>query len=615
MLRMTSSIPTLSPARFLLLAAALGLCSPAPLLAQAAPPKVEFDIDGYYRARGQMFWNLFDQEFPKDGARDVTVYYYDGPTEGMPEDFVSNWQSQFPNATTREMVQAFCRRNPSQCRQAITNPGRSGYFTQRGRFEPIVQVGTVKLQATIDVFDNVVWGDNETLAATPLFAGSPSNTQPNGEVADSIAVKRLWAEWKTPIGLLRIGRQPSNWGMGLLANDGNGFKSDFGDANDGAVYDRIIFATQPVALVKGIAKAAGAPVVDHELDSSLIFAIGFDKLVESSAITFRQRLTDDESLSDENAEGTAGIRQSPIWLSDQGDDVLEMIYVLMFKQEDWQVGKELMDLTVGTYWVNRWQRATASNVWIPDIYLKWGMKGFFLEGELYHIFGETQAISPDWDKTTTADITGAVGRFGYENAKFTGLIEAGYASGDSAILDERFTGRPLHSDYNVGLILYEQVLAQRTIEKFVGDTDTQGLWSKGGVYNSTYINPRVKLRPMEGLELRLGFLMAWANEVDGAIIPFLSRDGGSESAGDITESKLLGTEIDLGLHISALQDHLLISVEGGYMNAGPRLGRMTQYTDPRETGLPQAYNAAQYDAIERRLNNIFTLQSRFAFVF
>ena len=68
MLRMTSSIPTLSPARFLLLAAALGLCSPAPLLAQGAPPKVEFDIDGYYRARGQMFWNLFDQEFPNGSS-------------------------------------------------------------------------------------------------------------------------------------------------------------------------------------------------------------------------------------------------------------------------------------------------------------------------------------------------------------------------------------------------------------------------------------------------------------------------------------------------------------------------------------------------------------------
>jgi len=258
----------------------------------------------------------------------------------------------------------------------------------------------------------------------------------------------------------------------------------------------------------------------------MILAVGFDKLVESSAITFRQRLTDDDTLSDENAEGTSGIRQSPIWLSDQGDDVLEMIYVLMFKKEDWQVGKELMDLTVGTYWVNRWQKETDSNVWIADVYAKWGLKGVFFEGELYHIFGQTQAIAPDYDKVTTADITGAVGRLGYENPKLTALFEAGFASGDSTILDERFTGRPLHSDYNVGLILYEQVLAQRTIEKFVGDPDTAGLWSKGGVYNSTYINPRFKLRPAEHLELRFGFLMAWANAVDGAIIPYLDRGDG-----------------------------------------------------------------------------------------
>ena len=58
---------------------------------------------------------------------------------------------------------------------------------------------------------------------------------------------------------------------------------------------------------------------------------------------FRQRLTDDEALSDENADGTSGIRQSPIWLSDQGDDVLEMIYVLMFKREDWKVGDDLIE--------------------------------------------------------------------------------------------------------------------------------------------------------------------------------------------------------------------------------------------------------------------------------
>jgi hypothetical protein len=601
-------------ARILTLLATLLLLSPM-ALAQDGPPKVEFDIEGYYRVRGQLFINLFDQEFPKDGARDVSVYYLDGPADSMPADFVSDWQRRFPNSTPREMTQAFCRRNPSQCRHAITNPGRAGWLTQRGRFEPIVRIGPVKAQATIDLFDNVIWGDNENLAATPLFAGSPSTTQSDGNLADSIAVKRLWVEWKTPIGLLRIGRQPSNWGMGLLANDGNGFTNDFGDANDGATYDRIIFATQPIALIKGIAGALGAKTQPSDFDSSMILAVGFDKLVESSAITFRQRLTDDDSLSDENAEGISGIRQSPIWLSDQGDDVLEMIYVLMFKKEDWQVGKELMDLTVGTYWVNRWQKETDSNVWIADVYAKWGLKGLFFEGELYHIFGQTEAIAPDYDKVTTADITGAVGRFGYENPRLTALFEAGYASGDSTILDERFTGRPLHSDYNVGLILYEQVLAQRTIEKFVGDPDTAGLWSKGGVYNSTYINPRFKLRPMEHLELRFGFLMAWANSVDGAIIPYLDREDGRESAGDITETRLLGTEVDFGLYINALEEHILIGIEGGYMRAGPRLGRMSQYADPRTSGLAQPYNAEQYDQISARLNNIFTVQSRFAFVF
>ena len=252
-----------------------GLC-----FAQSGAPKVEFEIEGYYRARGQLFINLFDKEFPKDGARDLSVYYLDGPTDAMPQDFVTDWQQRFPNATTREMTQAFCRRNPSQCRRAVTNPDRSGWFTQRGRFEPIVRVGPIKAQATIDLFDNVVWGDNENLAATPLFAGDPSTTQVDGNLADSIAVKRLWIEWKTALGLLRIGRQPSNWGWGLLANDGNEFRNDFGDANEGAFFDRIIFATQPIALVKGIASAAGAKTKASDFDSSLILAVGFDKLVE-----------------------------------------------------------------------------------------------------------------------------------------------------------------------------------------------------------------------------------------------------------------------------------------------------------------------------------------------
>lgn len=615
----------MSPRHALALLPAAALAFASALLgagaAQAAGPvpNVEFDLDGYFRVRGNFFVNLFDKEFPRDGGRDVSVWYVEDPSEDIPAEFVERWNQVHPNPTTqRELVQGYCRLYPTQCRRSILNPDRSGWFVMRGRFEPIIKFGQgVKLQATIDVFDNVVWGDNESISATPLFAGESSTTRPDGSVVDSIQVKRLWLEWQTAFGLLRIGRQGSNWGLGLLANDGNGFKNDFGDANDGSNNDRIIFATRPITLVKGIAAlATGKDTPNPASDPGLIFAVAFDKLVESSSITFKRVVTDDETVSDENAEGDAFIRQSPIWLSDQGDDVLEMVYVLMFKRDNWRIRNEAIDLTAGVYVVNRWQKETHSNVWIPDFYWNFRIRGLFTEGEFYKIVGKTEAISPQWDKTTTADITGFAARLGYENPTITGLVEVGHASGDDAILDETFTGRALHSDYNVGLILYEQVLAQRTVEKFASQVETRGLWSKGGVYNSTYLNPRLKIRPGDIWEFRLGYLMAWADEVDGGILPYLDReDGTEESAGDISESKLLGVEVDLGIHMKWANERILVSLEGGYMHAGERLGRLSQYQDPATTLSPLPYNAAQYRAIKRRLNNVFTLQSRIAFVF
>ena len=595
---------------------------PSVAMAQS-PPKIEFEMDGYWRTRAVAFFNLFDKEFPKDGGRNVEVYYLEDP-DTIPDDFVNRWNTTHPNYTQGELRQGYCISFPTQCRRAIRHPDRTHWISQRARFEPVVKFGdTIKLQATIDVFDNVIWGDNENLAQTPLFARVPSTTQVDGAVTDSIQVKRLWVEWSTAFGLLRIGRQPSHWGMGLLANDGDDFKNDFGDANDGAVFDRIIFATRPISVVRGLAATFGGAKAPDPTKDPFIFVFGLDKLVDSSAITFRKALTDDDALSDENVDGDAFIRRSPIWLSDTGDDVWETILAFVFKRENWELGKErkeVMDLTAGIYIVHRWQKASESKVWIPDFYVNWKFRGFFVTGETYVILGNTQAIAPTVGKTTKADIFGTSWRAGYENAAFTGLLEIGHASGDDVIItsaDDVFTGRPLHSDYNVGLILYEQMLAQRTTEKFVGDPDTQGLWSNGGVYNSTYINPRFKFRPGDITEFRLGFLAAWADEVDGAVIPTLNRPDGTNERddGEITESKFLGFEVDVGVHFKWASEHVMLSFEGGYMRAGPRLGRMSQYLDPADGLAPTPYTQAQYNQIARRLNNIGTLQTRLAFLF
>ena len=71
----------------------------------------------------------------------------------------------------------------------------------------------------------------------------------NGQVApvdgtnsvwtDSIRVKQVWAEIKTPLGELRVGRMPNHFGLGVTNNAGRGLDMDFGDT-----VDRILFATE-----------------------------------------------------------------------------------------------------------------------------------------------------------------------------------------------------------------------------------------------------------------------------------------------------------------------------------------------------------------------------------
>ena len=74
--------------------------------------------------------------------------------------------------------------------------------------------------AQIDVFDDVIWGDNNGRSAAPLFAVNPTNTTYFGEEKPDVQIPRLWIEFQIPIGQVRVGRMPSHWGMGILATGG-----------------------------------------------------------------------------------------------------------------------------------------------------------------------------------------------------------------------------------------------------------------------------------------------------------------------------------------------------------------------------------------------------------
>jgi uncharacterized protein (TIGR04551 family) len=103
----------------------------------------------------------------------------------------------------------------------------------------------------VDVLDNVVLGSTpETFIggglganpSAPLAAFSRTQLPPADGInalTNSIVVKRVWGEIGTPLGQIRVGRMPSHFGLGILANEGKGL-----DTNQGDSADRIMFATK-----------------------------------------------------------------------------------------------------------------------------------------------------------------------------------------------------------------------------------------------------------------------------------------------------------------------------------------------------------------------------------
>ena len=524
---------------------------------------LEFDLDGYYRVRAYVFNHTFAGQTADDGT------YQD-----------------------------------------------ARIMTQRLRLQPKVTYKQLaKFYMQVDALDDVSFGDNESLASTALFAGDPSATRPDGLGGDTLRVSRAWADITIPVGSIRAGRMTSQWGMGLLANGGDGFDDNFGENHFGATYDRIIFATRPIAVVRGL--FLGLP------DNNIPFftAIGVDRLVEDPLFQFygfqcEPGLRQDDATSgydakcDSNGDGLTDRQHSYVddervpsdrtsdWWLDQNDDVMEVVYVAVYRGEKKHYLGGVGDLTAGVYAVNRIQRETESNVWIADAYINAKNRGVHFEFEGLTIQGNTRAIALPGAIDTSgngdplakkANIAGYTGRLGYEQKGWAVTMEHGYASGDDNVADANFTGRPLHPDHNVGLLLYEEVIARATAETW--GNGARGLWSQGGVYNSRYIFPSAHLYPLDNYELEVAYLQAWPDRPDGAVIQCDADDNGCSG---LATAKSLGFEIDAAFKLK-WHEHAMFALEAGYAHATDRLALDAVGLDPG--------------------GKFFTVQSRLAYAF
>ena len=214
-----------------------------------------FELGGYMRMRSDYFhalnMGLADAEL--DGTP-LQNKFFRPPVE-MGESREETGRSVFVN-------------NDADCFTRLTNAGvslqrttnrcrrRNGYASAnlRLRLEPTLHISdTVKVHSQVDLLDNVVLGstpdtyrfDNPD-AELDLFTRTQVPPQAGvNSLQDSILVKRAWGHVRFGFGLdLQFGRMPWQWGMGMVANGGNGYArgtqddivrqldSDYGDSVD-----------------------------------------------------------------------------------------------------------------------------------------------------------------------------------------------------------------------------------------------------------------------------------------------------------------------------------------------------------------------------------------------
>jgi hypothetical protein len=512
----------------------------------------------------------------------------------------------------RTRAMSFNRLFASQT-QGKTYQGDARYMESRLRLRPVWDYkGLASLTAELDFFDGLVWGDNQSLSSTALFAGDPSQTGITGDEVAPVRLRRVWTSFSVPVGQLQVGRQSNTWGMGLLANDGDGFDVSFGEKRYGTISDRVLFATKPIAIAQTIMGKE-----DTDIPLYTVFAV--DRLVEDPLIQYhgyqctpglsasdadfdRRCDTDGDGITDADHSWDDDSRttdqRGQDWWADQGDDVKQMIFVLVYRGEDVSLFGTEGDLTAGAWVVQRTQPETESSVLIVDAYWKSLWRSVLLEFEGISIRGDTRALTlPSSGRdplAKKANIAGYVGRAGVKRTDWSVVFETGYASGDDNVADQDFTGRSLHPDHNVGLLLYEEVLSRVTAEMWT--ESASGLWSKGGVYNSRYVFPLVSVAPAENWELLAGWIMAWPDKPDGAVI----RCRDSDSVGCDTPSTQQATAGPIGWEADFAvkhrwHEHMLVSIEAGVAKATDRLPLENAGLNPK--------------------GNFFTVQSRLAWEF
>ncbi len=224
-----------------------------------------FELHGYFRTRAELFHNF------SLGRADAPAFaIWPRPADDTYAPVVGQERANSigPNVCTISEAGGPSGLDNPTTLTGCRNRTQAG-ANLRFRLDPELHISdNLRVISQIDLLDNVVLGSNPSgYAFQPAPGGgyqvSPrSGYAPNGifddttvaprsavnSLSDSIVVKRVWAEYATPVGEVRFGRMPDHFGLGMVHNSGDGYDDDYQSTIDRLQF---ISAIKPLDLSAG----------------------------------------------------------------------------------------------------------------------------------------------------------------------------------------------------------------------------------------------------------------------------------------------------------------------------------------------------------------------------
>ncbi|MBL7715050.1 MAG: hypothetical protein JNL01_06240 [Bdellovibrionales bacterium] len=380
-----------------------------------------------------------------------------------------------------------------------------------------------------------------------------------------ITAQRFWAEILTDLGVVRLGRMPLNWGLGLIYNGGDG------------VFDRYVSTGDAISMSAKV--------------GSITFAPSFIKYSMGNSVGGNRNVT----------AGTLGGTPP----SGHGN-VSDYSFLLRYENldEDLDIGVNLIrrnidaaqDTTSGYLGVTGVPAGSGITIW--DIYAKKKLGKVTVAAELPLASGNiggvpysTKAVAGEvqFKATSHWDLSAKVGS------------APGQSNQASATNPSGFGGFFFHPNYRVGMIMFGyQLGALGGMQSQNNPTATANNLSSpfdNPITNATYISlgTQFGFGASDRWRMRLNFLTASAQQVAAAGSAYFntwSRKFENNVSG-ATQGSDLGTEYDLGVSYQ-LDENLQVAFDMGlffpgtyyaFSNGGVSNARNTVFANAIRVGI------------------------------